>query len=62
MSAVSAHKIIGPLFFKATVNSKHFVQFILTSFNGEKILSYFIPDSAMAHMANFSMTAPKGVI
>jgi hypothetical protein len=36
-SAVRAHKITGPEFFKTTINSKHYVQFILTPFIGEKI-------------------------
>jgi len=51
------------LFFKATINSKHYVQFILTPFIGKKkpeVISS--QDSAMAYMAKFSMTAPKGDI
>jgi hypothetical protein len=61
-SAVRAHKITEPVFFIATLNSKHYVQFPLTPFIGKKIRIYFMQDSAMAHMANFSMTVAKGVI
>jgi hypothetical protein len=57
-SAVRAHKIIGPVLFQATINSKA----LCSAYSNMTHSIYFIQDSAMNHMANFSMTAPKGVI
>jgi hypothetical protein len=56
--AVSARRIIGPLFFHGTVNSDSYVNDIL---NTERQHGYFQQDNATAHMANVTMVAIREV-
>lgn len=55
--AVSAKKIIGPIFFNETINSERYIQQILEPFflelsPNEKFHGYFQQDGATAHTAN----------
>jgi hypothetical protein len=64
--AVSAYKITGPVCFEEALNSDYYVQFILTQFvmdfaKGEEMYGYFVQDSALAHVTNFSVTVPEGM-
>jgi hypothetical protein len=58
--AISAHRIIGPVFFQETINSELYVKLILTPFfreltEEEKTNGYFMQDNTTAHSANHSM-------
>jgi hypothetical protein len=61
--SVTVHKKIGPVLFEETVNPNHYISLILTLFFMEftEIYSYFMQDSVMAKMANFSMIALKAL-
>jgi hypothetical protein len=58
--AISAHRIIGPVFFQETINSERYVRLILTPFfreltEEEKTDGYFVQDNATTHTANHLM-------
>jgi hypothetical protein len=60
--AISARRIIGPVFFHETINSERYVRLILSPFfdqltDEEKSYGHFMQDNATAHTANNSMVA-----
>lgn len=64
--AVSARKVIGPVFFEETINSYRYVELILLPFfqeltKEEKLYGFFMQDSTMAHTADFSMAVLEEV-
>jgi hypothetical protein len=64
--AVSARKVIGPVFFEETINSYRYVELILLPFfqgltEEEKLYGYFMQDGTMAHTADFSVAVLEEV-
>jgi hypothetical protein len=58
--AISAYRIIGPVFFQETINSERYVRLILTPLfrkltEDKKTYGYFMQDNTTAHTANHSM-------
>jgi hypothetical protein len=58
--ASSARRIVGPVFFKGTINRERYVQVILRQFFSElteveRLYGWFQQDSATAHTARMSM-------
>jgi hypothetical protein len=58
--AITASRIVGPIFFKNTFNSEQYVSDILRPLFGsiteeEKTYGYFMQDSATAHTATYSI-------
>jgi hypothetical protein len=64
--AVSARRIVGPEFFKETINCERYVEVILGQFfseltEGERLYGWYQQDSASAHSARMSMQALSDV-
>jgi hypothetical protein len=64
--AVSARRIVGPVFFNETINCERYVQVILRQFfpelkEKERICGWFRQDSATSHTARMSMQALSNV-
>jgi hypothetical protein len=60
--AVSARRIVEPVFFKRTINFERYVQVVLRQFftvltEEGKLYGWFQQDSATAHIAHMSMQA-----
>jgi hypothetical protein len=60
LCAISAHTIIGPIFYDNTVNAARYVNGILSPFftelaEEERLYSVFQQDSATTHMAYISL-------
>jgi inhibitor of nuclear factor kappa-B kinase subunit alpha len=58
--AISAARIVGPIFFEETINSERYVSDILQPFfesitEEEKTYGYFMQDGATAHIATYSI-------
>jgi hypothetical protein len=65
-SALSARRIVGPVFFKKTVNCERYIQVILGQFfpeltEEERLYVWFQQDSATAHTVRISMQALSDV-
>jgi hypothetical protein len=66
LCAVSARRIVGPVFSNETVNCEKYVQVIFRQFfpeltEEERLYSWFLKDSATAHTACMSLQALSDV-
>jgi hypothetical protein len=64
--AISARRIVGPVFFNEIINCEKYVQVILGQFfceltEDERIYGWFQQDSATPHTSRMSMQALSGV-
>lgn len=64
--AISARRIIGPIFFRETINADRYIDLILRPFfqeltEEERSNGYFMQDNATAHTANRSMEVIREV-
>lgn len=64
--AISASRVIGPIFFEDTINSNRYIEQILEPFAAEltpqeRYYGYFMQDGAPAHTADRSIASIRGV-
>ena len=66
LCAISARRILGPIFFEGILNSQKYVEEILNPFfsnlsEAEQMYGFFMQDGATAHTAGTSITALRDV-